>query len=57
MLVTERDVIMDVIADRLHQRPALRNLPEKGPCDIREAIGLAIAAAEKINQDVHRQVF
>ena len=31
MLVAEFDAIMDVIADRLHQRPALRNLPEQRP--------------------------
>ena len=28
MLVTERDAIVDVVADRLHQRPPLRHPPE-----------------------------
>jgi hypothetical protein len=47
MLVTERDAIVDIIADRLHELPALRNQPEKAPRRIRQAIGLAVAATEQ----------
>jgi hypothetical protein len=49
--------IVDIIADRFHERPTLPDLPKKGPRHIRQAIGLAIAAAEQIDQDLHRQVF
>ena len=55
MLVTEREAIVDVVADRLNQEPSLGNIAEPGPCYIAQPIGLAIAAAEQINQDVHRQ--
>jgi hypothetical protein len=48
---------MDVIADCLGQRPPLGSLPKKGPRGIRKAIGLAIAAAEQIDQDVDRKLF
>ena len=57
VLVAEFDAIMDVIADRLHQRPTLRSLAEQGPRRVRQAIGLAVAATEQIDQDLHRQVF
>ena len=57
MGVAEGDAIVDIVADRLHQRPTLRNLREQGPRRIRQAIGLAVAAAEQIDQHLHRQVF
>ena len=56
MLVAERDVTMDVIADRLHPRPARRRILEQLPGDIRQPVGLAIPAAEQINQRIRRQV-
>ena len=49
--------MVDIIADRLRQRPTLRNLSEQRPCQIRQAIDLAVAAAEQIDQNLHRQVF
>ena len=57
MLVAEFDPIMDVIADRLHERPAFRNAPKQGPRFVRQAIGLAVPAAKQIDQNVHRQIF
>jgi len=56
VLVTEREAIVDIVANRLHQRPTLRNLPEKGPRRIRQAIGLAVAAGKQVEQSVHRQI-
>ena len=53
MLVAELDVSVDVIADRLHQRPALGDVPEFRPGQLKEAVGLAVAAAEQINQRVN----
>ena len=50
MLVAELDVLVDVIADRLHQRPALRDVAELRPGRADEAVGLAVAAAEQIDQ-------
>ena len=55
VLVTEPHAVVDVIADRLNQRPSLADFAESGPCETDQAIRLAITAAEQINQDVHRQ--
>src|ERR1700692_3094 len=56
MLIAELDAIVNVIADRLHQMPTSANISELRPCDIDEAVGLAISAAEEENERVHRQV-
>jgi hypothetical protein len=47
VLITERDTIVDVVADRRNEGPPLENLPKKGPRRIRKAVGLAVAAAEQ----------
>ena len=57
MLVAERDAIVDVVADRLHQRPTFGNLPNSDHAVSRQPVGLAVTAAEQIDQDLHRQVF
>ncbi len=57
MGIAERQVLVDIIADRLHQRPARRHVPEQRPRDVGETVGLAVAAAEQKNQRLHRQVF
>src|ERR1700683_459652 len=44
--VAELDVAVDVIANRLHQRPALGRGAEFGPRQLDEAIGFAVPAAE-----------
>jgi len=54
--IVEGDAAVDEIADRLHQRPALRHLPEQRPRRRHQAVGLAVAAAEQKEQDVDRQV-
>src|SRR5580698_11042171 len=56
MLVAERDVILDEVADRLHPRPARRRVAEQAPSLIGETIGLAVPAAEQKQYDVRRQV-
>src|SRR5260370_6952253 len=45
ILVAERDVSMDVVADRLDARPARWRLGKELPADIRQPVRLAIAAA------------
>ena len=56
MLVTERNVIMDEVADRLHPRPARRRVAEQPPSLVGQAIGLAVTAAEQKQYDFRRQV-
>src|ERR1700681_1498705 len=55
VLVTERYAVVGVVADRLYQRPPLGDIAEPGPCNFRETICFAIAAAEQIDQGFHRQ--
>src|SRR5206468_10476354 len=57
MLVAEDDVAMNEIADRLHPRPTRRRLLEQLPGDLRKPVGLAVAAAEQIDQRIGRQFF
>src|SRR5947209_20507950 len=57
VLISERDVTVHEIADRLDPRPARRRLLEQLPGDFRKPVGLAIAAAEQIDQGVRGQVF
>jgi hypothetical protein len=47
MLVAERYVVLDEVADRLHPRPTGRRLAEQAPCLVGETIGLAVPAAEQ----------
>ncbi len=56
MLVAERDVVVDEIANRLDPRPARRRLLEQLPCDIGKPVGLAVAAAEQIDDGLRRQI-
>ena len=56
MLVAERDVTVHEIADRLHPRPAGRRFLEQLPGDVRKPVGLAIAAAEQIDQRIRGQI-
>src|SRR5204862_7277353 len=44
MLVSERDVTVHEIADRLDPRPARRRFLEQSPGNFRKPVGLAIAA-------------
>ena len=57
ILVTERDVAVDEVADRLDPRPSRRRVAEKLPRLIREAISIAVAAREKEGERVRGQVF
>jgi hypothetical protein len=56
VLISERDVTVDEIADRLDPRPARRRFLEQLPGDFRKPVGLAIAAAEQIDQGVRGQI-
>ena len=55
VLVAESDVAMDEIADRLDPRPARRRRLEQLPRRFGQPIGLAIAAAEQVDQRLRRQ--
>ena len=55
--VTEHDVVVDEVADRLHAAPARRReLAKSLPGGLGQPIGLAIAAAQQIDQDLSRQI-
>ena len=55
--VIETNVLVDIIAHRLHEWPAGRQMPEQRPSRVAEfAIDLAIAAGEQKQQHVARQV-
>src|SRR5689334_15166376 len=56
VLIAEFYVVVDVVADRLNQRPSLRSIAERRPGDLGKAIGLAIPAAEQINERVDRKL-
>ena len=56
MLVAERYVILDEVADRLHPRPTRRRVAEQAPSLVGETIGLAVTAAEQKQYDFRRQV-
>src|SRR6185295_7851074 len=56
MLISKGDVTVHEIADRLDPRPARRRFLEQSPRDVRKPVGLAIAAAEQINQSIRRKV-
>src|SRR5205814_6118363 len=50
VLVTENDVSMDIVADRLHAAPSRGRLPKKIPGDFGETIGFAVPASEQEEQ-------
>jgi hypothetical protein len=52
MMVTEFDPVMHVVADRLHALPATRDVCKKGPGEIAEFFGTAIAASDQVDQSV-----
>ena len=55
--VVETNVLVDIVAHRLHEWPAGRQMPEQRPSRVAEfAIDLAIAAGEQKQQHVARQV-
>src|SRR5450755_84242 len=56
VLVAERDVAVDEIADRLHPRPARFGPSEHVPGNLRQSFGVAIAARQQKNQRLFRQV-
>ena len=56
-LVVEAQVVVDEIADRLDASPTGRRLFEQGPGDIGQPVGLAIPAAQKIDEGFRRQIF
>jgi len=56
MLITERDVTMDEITDRLYARPPRRSLFEEVPGHVGQAVRFAVAAAEQKRQRLGRQI-
>ncbi len=55
VLIAEGDVVVNEVADGLDQRPAFRHFPEFRPGKFRQSVGVAVAAAEEINQRLDRQ--
>src|SRR6266404_8952978 len=49
VLVTEGDVAMNEVANRMDPRPARRCLLKQLPCDVGKPVGLAVAAAKQID--------
>jgi hypothetical protein len=56
VLIAEFDMVMDVIDDRLGALPARRIAAEQAPGDIGQAVGFAIAAAQKEDQHIVGQL-
>jgi hypothetical protein len=56
LLIVEADVVVHQVADGLHARPAGRRALEQGPGDFAEAISLAIAAAQQVDDRLIGQV-
>lgn len=56
VLIVERDVLVGEIADRLYPLPARRHVLKEVPGDLAEPVGFAIAASEKVDEHLVRQV-
>src|SRR5204862_4152546 len=56
VLISERDMPVNEITDRLHPSPAGRGAAKKLPCLIHHQVGLAIPAGKQEHQCVMRQV-
>jgi hypothetical protein len=56
VLVAERNMVVNEVADRLHPHPAGRCGSEQPPCLVRQAIRFAVPAPEQKQQRVYGQV-
>jgi hypothetical protein len=56
MVVSEFDVIVNVVADRPNPLPAAGDLAEHCPCPVRELLRVAVSAAQQIRQSLIWQV-
>src|ERR1700688_2703008 len=56
MLVVEANPVMGVVTDRLHALPARRQAAEQRPGKVRQLFGVAVAAAQQIDQNLIRQL-
>lgn len=56
MLVSERDVVGDEIANRLDSCPTRRCLLKQLPCKIGKPVGFAVAVANQIDDGLRRQI-
>ena len=56
VLIAEFYPVVNVITDRLNQRPPFRSIAERRPGDLGKAIGLAVPAAEQINERLDRKL-
>src|ERR1022692_1459691 len=54
-LITECNMPIDEIADRLHARPAWHSVAKQIPRDSGQVLGIAVAAAQEIDQCFFRQ--
>ena len=56
VVVAELDVVVHIVADRLHPGPAFRRIAEQRPRKLRELVCFTIPAAKQIQQRVLRQI-
>jgi hypothetical protein len=56
VLVTEGDMIVHVVTDRVHANLAQRSCSKEVPGDVGEMIRLAAAAAQQVEQGLCRQI-
>ncbi len=56
MLIAKRNPLMGIIANRLHALPARRHAAKQRPGKARKFLGVAVAAAQQIDQHVIRQI-
>ena len=50
------NIVMDPVADGLHPRQAVGDLPEMVPCEIQQFIRIAIAAGQSVAQQIRRKL-
>ncbi len=56
VLIAEVQALVNVVADRLHPPPAGRSVAEHRPGHAGEVVGVAVAAAQQIDEDIVGQV-
>src|SRR5918993_3406473 len=52
ILIIEHEAFVHIVADCLHPCPPTLDTAKQTPCRIRELVGLAVSAAEEINEHI-----
>ena len=56
MVIAELDLLVGEVEDGLEPRPARLDIAEQAPRSVGQPVGLAIAAAEQVDEDVVGQL-